>query len=139
MSLLFKIIQTLAVSPAVRRCGIERFRICLSQDVFCGRVVTQYHIQGVSYNIVRSACFWKFVAQFFDKWFKDNQATAKIVEVGSMKFEKFSHCFDYKIDLYIECIPRELTREQASRLHQQNRDCDDWQITQGLFTELNDL
>ena len=78
------------------------------------------------------------------KWFTDNQATAKIVEVGSMKTELqktaceiFSHCFCYSIDLYIEWIPRELNKQAdfISKI----RDCDDWQITQGLFMELNEL
>lgn len=51
-------------------------------------------------------------------WFTDNQATAKIVEVGSMKlnlqslaYKLFSYCLAHNIDLYIECIPRALNTQ----------------------------
>ena len=35
--------------------------------MFSADEFTQFHIQGISYNIVRSACIWKLMAQFFDK------------------------------------------------------------------------
>ena len=47
------------------------------------------------------------------KWFTDDQATAKIVDVGSRKlalqiiaYKIFSYCLAHNIDLYIEWIPR---------------------------------
>ena len=78
------------------------------------------------------------------KWYTDSQATAKIVEVGSMKtvlqriaYDIFSHCLENNIDLRIEWIPREFNRQAdfISRI----RDCDDWQVTQDLFLELNSV
>ena len=52
------------------------------------------------------------------KWFTDNQSTAKIVEVGSMKlnlrslaYKIFSHCLEHNIDLYIDWIPRTLNTQ----------------------------
>ena len=69
------------------------------------------------------------------KRFTNNQANPKIMEMGSMKLEVkkeiaceiFSHCVDYKIDLYIEWILRELNNQ--TDFISEIRDCDDWQIT----------
>jgi len=78
------------------------------------------------------------------KWFTDNQSSARIVEVGSMKmnlhllaYKIFSHCLEHNIDLYIEWIPREMNTQAdfISKI----RDCDDWQITCDLFHELDQL
>ena len=85
-----------------------------------------------------------FGANLFDsriKWYTDNQATAKIVEVGSMKltlqtlaYQFFSYCLAHNIDLHIQWIPRELNTQAdfISKL----RDCNDWQITRDVFQQL---
>ena len=79
-----------------------------------------------------------FGANLFDsriKWYTDNQATAKIVEVGSMKlalqtlaYKIFSYCLAHNIDLHVQWIPRELNTQSGviSKL----RDCirNHWQI-----------
>ena len=78
------------------------------------------------------------------KWFTDNQATAKIVDVGSMKFilqdlayKIFSHCLAHDIDLCIEWIPRALNAQAdfVSKI----RDCDDWQISYEFFQLLDNM
>ena len=58
-------------------------------------------------------------------------------ELQKTACEIFSHCFYYKIDLYIEWILSELNKQVdfISKI----RDCDVWQITQGLFMESNEL
>lgn len=78
------------------------------------------------------------------KWFTDNQATAKIIEVGSMRFELqllavkiFSRCLSHNIDLYINWIPR--SKNTDADLISKIRDCDDWQITTELFQYLDSL
>ena len=72
------------------------------------------------------------------KWFTDNQATARIVEVGSMKlilhqlaFQIFSYCLSNNIDLHIQWIPRELNVEADSISKIQ--DCDDWQLSHEFY------
>ena len=78
------------------------------------------------------------------KWYIDNQATAKIVEVGSMKltlqtlaYKIFSFCLAHNIDLHIQWLPRELNTQAGviSKL----RDCirNDWQITRDVFQQLD--
>lgn len=76
------------------------------------------------------------------KWFTDNQSTAKIVDVSSMKItlhapaqKFFSHCLSNNIDLSIQWIPRELNTQAdfVSKI----RDCDDLQITREFFQELD--
>ena len=78
------------------------------------------------------------------KWYTDNQATAKIVDVRSMRsvlqmvaYEIFTYCLENHIDLHIEWIPRALNRQAdfISKI----RDCDDWQTTRELFDELNSI
>ena len=78
-----------------------------------------------------------FEDKLFDvrvKWFTDNQATARIVDVGSMKlqlhhlaYKIFSYCFQHNIDLHVQWIPRDLNTQAdfVSKI----RDCDDWQLT----------
>ena len=77
------------------------------------------------------------------KWFTDNQAAARIVEVGSMKLELhrmargiFDICVQSGIYLDIQWIPRTLNQQAdyISRLI----DIDDWQTTDDLFLSLND-
>ena len=86
-----------------------------------------------------------FGANLFDsriKWYTDNQATAKIVEVGSMKltlqtlaYKIFSYCLAHNIDLHIQWIPRELNTQAdfVSKL----RDCNNWQITSDVIQQLD--
>ena len=78
------------------------------------------------------------------KWYTDNQATAKIVDVGSMRlalqmvaYEIFTYCLKKNIDLHIEWISRALNRQAdfISKI----RSCDDWQTTRELFHELNSI
>ena len=76
------------------------------------------------------------------KWYTDNQSTAKIVDVGSMKltlhalaYKNCSYCLANNIDLSIQWIPRELNTQTdfISKI----KDCDDWQITYDFFQELD--
>jgi hypothetical protein len=76
------------------------------------------------------------------KWFTDNQAAAKIVEVGSMKFELhkmarriFEICISSGIYLEVQWIPRDQNQQAdyVSRL----LDTDDWQTTDDLFLSLD--
>ena len=74
------------------------------------------------------------------KWFTDNQAAVRIVEVGSMKLEL--HRMARRIfDIYVpvldmQWIPRTLNQQAdyISRLI----DVDDWQTTDDLILSLND-
>ena len=68
------------------------------------------------------------------KWFTDNQAAARIVEIGSMKFDLhlmsiriFNFCVERKMCLDIQWIPR--TKNQRSDYISRLIDPDDWQIT----------
>jgi len=70
------------------------------------------------------------------KWFTDNQAAARIVEVGRMKLALLTmvrRIFDIRVPsgiyLDIEWIPDYLSR----LIH-----VDDWQTTNELFSSLND-
>ena len=72
------------------------------------------------------------------KWFTDNQATARIVDVGSMKlqlhhlaYKIFSYYFQHNIDLHVQWIPRDLNTQAdfGSKIS----DCDDWQLTSQCF------
>ena len=78
------------------------------------------------------------------KWFTDNQAAARIVELGSMKLalhkkgEKnsvFDICVQSGIYLDIQWIPRTLNQQAdyITRLI----DVDDWQTINDLFLSLN--
>ena len=75
------------------------------------------------------------------KRFTDNQVTARIVDVGSMKlqlhhlaYKFFSFCFQHNIDLHVQWIPRDLNSQAdfVSKI----RDCDDWQLTSQCFDTL---
>ena len=72
------------------------------------------------------------------KWFTDNQAAAKIVEVGSMKLDLhrlaikiFQFCAKHQIQLDVQWIPR--TDNEKADYISRLIDIDDWQITQEFF------
>jgi len=76
------------------------------------------------------------------KWFTDNQAAARIVEVGSMKLELhrmarsiFNICIQSGIYLEVQWIPR--TQNQQDDYISRLLDTDDWQITDDLFLFLD--
>ena len=85
-----------------------------------------------------------FGEKLFDtriKWITDNQATARIVDVGSMKFQLhqlaykiFSHCLQHNIDLHVQWIPRDMNVQAdfVSKI----KDCDDLQLTSEYFSTL---
>ena len=77
------------------------------------------------------------------KWYTDNQATAKIVEVGSMKLELHSLAlkiikiyYEHSIHLGMEWVPRDCnTRADfISKLVDF-----DWQVTEDVFKDLDSL
>lgn len=53
----------------------------------------------------------------------------------AVAYDIFSYCLENHIELHIACILRALNR-QADFIGK-IRDCDDWQVTQNLFNELN--
>ena len=76
------------------------------------------------------------------KWFTDNQAAAKIVEVGSMKLDLhrlaikiFQFCAKHRIQLDVQWIPR--TDNEKADYISRLIDIDDWQITQEFFQILD--
>ena len=78
------------------------------------------------------------------KWFTDNRAAAKIVEVGSMRYDLqcfalriFQICLAYKISFDIQWVPRNdvAKADFISRFI----DVDDWQISRSLFLQLESL
>ena len=78
------------------------------------------------------------------KTFTDNRAAAKIVEVGSMRYDLqcfalriFQMCLAYRISLDIQSVPRsEVAKADfISRFF----DVDDWQISRPLFFQLERL
>lgn len=78
------------------------------------------------------------------KWYTDNQATAKIVEVGSMKLELhtialriFKICYEHSIHLDIEWVPRD--RNTRADFISKLVDFDDWQVTEDVFKDLDSL
>ena len=78
------------------------------------------------------------------KWYTDNQATAKIVEVGSMKLELhtialriFKICYKHSIHLDIEWVPRD--RNTRADFISKLVDFDDWQVTEDVFKDLDSL
>ena len=91
--------------------------------------------------------FEAFGANLFDariKWYTDNQATAKIVEVGSMKLtlqtlahKIFSFCLAHNLDLHIQWIPRELNTQAGVISKLRDCICNDWQITRDVFQQLD--
>ena len=78
------------------------------------------------------------------KWFTDNRAAAKIVEVGSMRYDLqcfalriFQICLAYKISLDIQWVPR----NEVAKADFISRfiDVDNWQISRFLFLQLERL
>ena len=66
------------------------------------------------------------------QWFRDNQAAAKIIDVGSIKI-------DLSIKIFISCLGRAINT-RVLRTEYQKDDCishsigfDNWQITQSFF------
>ena len=77
------------------------------------------------------------------KWYTDSQAAAKVVEVGSMKFDLhrvarsiFSICMQFGIQLEVQWIPRSLNQQADYISHL--IDIDDWQITNEFFLFLDE-
>ena len=77
------------------------------------------------------------------KWFTDNRAAAKIVEVGSTRYDLqcfalriFQICLAYKISLDIQSVPR---NEVAKADFNSRFYVDDWQISRSLFLQLETL
>ena len=75
------------------------------------------------------------------KWFTDNQAAAKIVEVGSMKRDLhaiairiFRICIERKILLDIQWVPQ--TQVERADFLSRLIDIDDWQITPALLERI---
>ena len=123
--------------------------IGFNNEYVCHRMWT--HSESLQSSTWRELCAVEFSLQSFApvlkgshvKWFTDNQATARIVEVGSMKLELhgmarriFYICVQSGIYLDIQWIPRTLNQQAdyISRLI----DVDDWQTTNDLFLSLND-
>lgn len=76
------------------------------------------------------------------KWYTDSQAAAKVVEVGSIKFDLhrvarsiFSICMQFGIHLEVQWIPRSLNQQADYISHL--IDIDDWQITNEFFLFLD--
>ena len=76
------------------------------------------------------------------KWYTDSQAAAKVVEVGSIKFDLhrvarsiFSICMQLSIHLEVQWIPRSLNQQADYISHLIG--IDDWQITNEFFLFLN--
>ena len=75
------------------------------------------------------------------KWYTNNQAAAKIVDVGSMKpdlhklaVKIFGACLRSKIKFEVQWIPRS-ENEKADFISRLN-DVDDWQLTESFFAIL---
>jgi hypothetical protein len=78
------------------------------------------------------------------KWYTDNQAAAKIVEIGSMKpdlhalaIKIFRFCASKHVNLEIEWIPR--SENQQADAISKLIDLDDWQISNEFFLTLDQL
>ena len=75
------------------------------------------------------------------KWYTDNQAAAKIVDVGSMKpdlhklaVKIFGACLRSKIKLEVQWIPR--SENEKADFISRLIDVDDWQLTESFFATL---
>ena len=78
------------------------------------------------------------------KWSTDNRAAAKIVEVGSMRYDLqsfalriFQICLAYKISLDIQWVP--LNGVAKANCISHFIDVDNWQISCSLFLQLEKL
>ena len=75
------------------------------------------------------------------KWYTENQAAAKIVDVGSMKpdlhklaVKIFGACLRSKIKLEIQWIAR--SENENAYFISRLTDVDDWQLTESFFASL---
>ena len=82
--------------------------------------------------------FATLLEESYVKWCTDSQAAAKVVEVGSMKFDLhrvvrsiFSICMQFGIYLEVQWIPRSLNQQADYISHL--TDIDDWQITNEFY------
>lgn len=73
------------------------------------------------------------------KWFTNNQATARTVDVGNMKLQLrhlayniFSYCSQHNIDLHVQWVRQ---ADFISKI----KDCDDWQHTVQCFDTLESM
>ena len=78
------------------------------------------------------------------KWYTDNQAVAKIIEVGSMKLDLhliaikvFQFCLDHNIAIDIQWIPR--AENERADFISHLIDPDDWEISAEFFQYLEVL
>ena len=127
----------------MRRICKRRYLVChkLFTPEEAGTSSTHRELITVLYSL---EAFGKNLFNSRIKWFTDNQATARIVDVSSMKFSLqelaykiFSHCAAHDVELSIEWIPRTLNT-QADFISE-IKDCDDWQITGEFFQVLDGL
>ena len=107
----------------------------------CAKSSTWRELYAIEFAL-KSFCF--SLENSHVKWFTDNQAAAKIVEVGSMRIDLhcialriFQLCIEHKIFLEIQWVPR--TEVQKADFISRLIDIDDWQITSALFQELDTL
>ena len=103
-----------------------------------GRSSTWRELQAIAFAV---ESFGPLLSGSHVKWFTDNQAAAKIVEIGSMKFdlhrlaiEIFQSCMSKNIKLDIEWIPRS-ENEKADAISR-FLDTDDWQLSEEFFQML---
>lgn len=99
---------------------------------------TWRELQAILFSVQSLECL---INNSYVKWFTDNQAAAKIVEVGSMKEDLhalaiaiFRHCITCNIRQDIEWIPR--TENQIADAISRFIDIDDWQISIKFFQEI---
>lgn len=125
-------------------CGavitIDKDHIChrLWDSCEVSKSSTWRELQAIAFAL---QSFSPLVSSSHVKWFTDNQAAAKIVEIGSMKFdlhilalEIFQTCVVNNIKLDIEWVPRS-ENEKADAISR-FIDTDDWQITEEFFQTL---
>ena len=113
-------------------------------DLIAHRMFTE--LERAESSTYRELVAIKFALESFEsilqqsrvKWFTDSQVAAKIIQVGSMKFNLhqlafavFSACLKARIELDIQWIPRSLN-EKADYLSK-IVDYDDWVITSKVF------
>ena len=102
---------------------------------------TWRELSAISFSL---EAFSKLLEYSHVKWYTDNQAAAKIVEVGSMKpdlhalaIQIFRFCASKHINLEIEWIPR--TENQQADAISRLIDLDDWQLSNWFFQSLEQL
>ena len=78
-------------------------------------------VRPIASSLLFTTVLQAFEDKRFDaciKWFIDNQATTRIVDIGRMKlqlhhlaYKIFSYCFQHNIDVHVQWIPRELSTQ----------------------------